>query len=585
MAIPIHRPDGTLYCETIRLDSPIEDRPDQKYIWPNGKPNALDVHPYCVSRGWHRDSTIPLLVCEGVKKADAVLSAALREGKEYCVVAINGCWGWRGRIKGSDKGSVALADWQDIALDDRRIVIITDSDFNTNPDVQKGYTDLAKYLMSKTKEHYVALACPPGKGLLKQGADDYLLEHSLDELLGMAKHPKALDLEPPLPFIEFLDLDGLHEQAAKTPDWLVRNVVSPGSISLWPGHSGALKTWHALDLAISMAVGAPTWMGHPDFIIYGPIKVGIISKELNAKLLDRRLSQLIAARSLTPEQRELLSQNLRLVVAGAVDLGSEEYLTSLHLGVEMMGLQVLILDSLSMTWDGDENKTGEVKQLYRTLKEKIVEPTGVAIILIHHLAKPQRGDQTNRTPSDYDKKFDIRGSGQLVQQADTVIRFDNYAPLEGGHHIQITHLKSWLALEPPSWLSRCLGTGDDTDGFTLQYDGLLEDALAHTMANDSQNDEAGQRWLQALLEQQPAMRRDGMSRASIQSMAQRHWPRAEAAKAPGETKIRGYLDHLVDAFVIQLRETGAGERYVFPDAPIWMDPGMYRAVRDEDDAE
>ena len=59
-----------------------------KYETPAGAKTTLDVHPFAFEA--LRDGGTPLLVTEGVKKADAVLSAARREGIVICPTDLSG---------------------------------------------------------------------------------------------------------------------------------------------------------------------------------------------------------------------------------------------------------------------------------------------------------------------------------------------------------------------------------------------------------------------------------------------------------------------------------------------------------------
>src|SRR5688572_25231312 len=97
MGIPIWRPDGQKHGEIIRVFGGDNDR--MKYVWPTGLRLCLDIHPQNLEHVL--DTSIPVFITEGIKKADAVLSSARREGLELVVLAANGCDGWRSKIEGS----------------------------------------------------------------------------------------------------------------------------------------------------------------------------------------------------------------------------------------------------------------------------------------------------------------------------------------------------------------------------------------------------------------------------------------------------------------------------------------------------
>lgn len=98
-----------------------------KYETPLGATNYLDVHPLVRERV--RASTEPLLVTEGVKKADSTLSRGL-----LCL-ALTGVWNWRGRIENGE-GTKVLSDFDEIPWKKRVVVVAFDSDQHDNQNVK-----------------------------------------------------------------------------------------------------------------------------------------------------------------------------------------------------------------------------------------------------------------------------------------------------------------------------------------------------------------------------------------------------------------------------------------------------------------
>ncbi len=69
-----HRPD----------EARIKDGKPVKYEFPSGANMALDVHPFLKEKV--RDPSVPLVVTEGCKKADAAIS------HDLCCIAVVGTW-------------------------------------------------------------------------------------------------------------------------------------------------------------------------------------------------------------------------------------------------------------------------------------------------------------------------------------------------------------------------------------------------------------------------------------------------------------------------------------------------------------
>ena len=162
-----HRPNGeTSY--SFRPDGVDPERPGHRYEQPCkhlGAPgNVLDVHPSV--RDLIDDVSVPVIFCEGIKKADSILSAARREGVRVLVVAITGVWNWM-----SD--GEAIADMFDIPVEGRRVTICFDSDMLRNANVQDAARRLGGHLIGRGAEVFITYLADQDDGS-KMGADDFL---------------------------------------------------------------------------------------------------------------------------------------------------------------------------------------------------------------------------------------------------------------------------------------------------------------------------------------------------------------------------------------------------------------------------
>jgi len=165
LLVPVISPAGGVATYQYRPDEPrIRDGKPVKYETPSGTRMALDVHPF--AREKLGDPSYPLFVTEGVKKGDALASRRL------CAVALLGVWNWRGS---NDKGGkVALAEWEHVALNGRKVYVVFDSDVMLKPGVHAAMVRLKAFLEGREAEVRVVYL-PPGEGAQKQGVDDYLV--------------------------------------------------------------------------------------------------------------------------------------------------------------------------------------------------------------------------------------------------------------------------------------------------------------------------------------------------------------------------------------------------------------------------
>lgn len=176
LLVPSLRVDGSTWGYQYRPDVPRtnKDGRDIKYETPVGQSNGIDVPPGV--GGQLGDPAVPLFITEGVKKADAAAEHGL------CCVALPGVWSWRG-TNGAG-GKTAVGDWHDIALNDRRVVLAFDGDVARKPSVRQALSALAGYLGSKgALVEYLHLPDTDDK----TGLDDYLAEHTVDELWRQVK--------------------------------------------------------------------------------------------------------------------------------------------------------------------------------------------------------------------------------------------------------------------------------------------------------------------------------------------------------------------------------------------------------------
>ncbi len=176
LLVPLHSGDGRCVGFQYRPDTPrtTEAGKAVKYETPGGQANRLDVPPGVGPK--LGDPNVELWITEGARKADAATQLGL------ACVSLSGVWNWRSTNPSG--GKVALPDWQDVALNGRRVVLAFDSDSRSNPSVGKALDALAGYLSSKGA-HVVVCQLPTAADG-KTGLDDYLAAgHGLDDLAAL----------------------------------------------------------------------------------------------------------------------------------------------------------------------------------------------------------------------------------------------------------------------------------------------------------------------------------------------------------------------------------------------------------------
>jgi Domain of unknown function (DUF3854) len=177
LLIPLLRRDGSTWGYQYRPDDPrLRDDKPIKYETPWEQRNGLDIPPGMGDL--LDDPCVPLWVTEGSKKADC--------GAQYqlCIAALMGVWNWRGN--NDMGGKTAVGDWNDIAVNGRRVILAFDGDVARKPSAAKALCALADFLKHRgASVEYLHL---PDDGQQKTGLDDYLVDdHTVDDLLRLVK--------------------------------------------------------------------------------------------------------------------------------------------------------------------------------------------------------------------------------------------------------------------------------------------------------------------------------------------------------------------------------------------------------------
>jgi DNA-binding MarR family transcriptional regulator len=185
----LHRPSGRT-ATIFRPDKPDPNNAGHKYLQESkrcgGSGNVLDVHPS--TRHLIDDAGAPVVFVEGVKKADALTSAARAAGVDLLAVAISGVWNWQ-------SGGEPIPDMFDIPVEGRRALVCFDSDMVRKPGVQMAAERLAEHLKRRGAGVEVVFLPDQPDGS-KNGADDYLVGGAtLEGLLTLARPYDPADFQ------------------------------------------------------------------------------------------------------------------------------------------------------------------------------------------------------------------------------------------------------------------------------------------------------------------------------------------------------------------------------------------------------
>lgn len=363
-----------------------------------------------------------------------------------------------------------------------------------------------------------------------------MLEGTLDELLSGARSPDQVEART-FDTFEILSGKELFDAAAADLPVLVRGLVPESSIGVIAGHSGSYKTWHALVLLLDLALGRP-YLGHPELWVPEPVSSLYINEEMGRAMMGDRLRKLVySERYRDSEIDQALAERIFFIDDARLDLKTPESRRALVDLIAERDVKLAVFDSLSMVWSGDENSNSEVGVLYRYLRE-MVQETGCSLWLIHHPAKPSKERQG------VDPKFQVRGAGQIIQQADSAIMLDVIGELPEQTTVRIKHIKVRVGRELPPFLT----TVQDADGMAVDigYQSTVAELMATNYADDRKNVQALDDWLLEICERQPIMFSEGMKLTKLYEVLKTHWPVSDHAPLPSKSTIHRRLTTLVE---------------------------------------
>lgn len=165
MGIPWHDPISRRIATVQVRRDPTGPR-KTKYLFPAGTQQVVDVLPSTQDRV--RNPEVPLWVCEGVKKADCLSS------RGAVALAINGVYGWRGKIGEEQEATATLPIWEWVPLRGRTVRIVADSDAAHNDQVKAAIIRLGRFLAAKDAQVWIIVP-PSGPDGQKWGCDDSLI--------------------------------------------------------------------------------------------------------------------------------------------------------------------------------------------------------------------------------------------------------------------------------------------------------------------------------------------------------------------------------------------------------------------------
>lgn len=243
--------------------------------------------------------------------------------------------------------------------------------------------------------------------LLEHGdVSDYLQTHSAEELLALIRKaspwkPEKGNLLVGAP--EFLST------VSPEIDWIVEDVIQRGANGFICADPKIGKSWLAVDLALSLALGLP-WVG---FNVRGRIKTALITREDNPALTRWRMDRLLAGKERTrAELQDWLHVNTR-EQSKLFKIDVEELFAPMIAELKAANAEFVILDVFNRLHSEDENDNTDMRRVLDHL-DRLQREVGCGICVVHHYNKSGEGSLTQR----------LRGAGAIAGWAEWMVGLD-----------------------------------------------------------------------------------------------------------------------------------------------------------------
>ena len=160
--------------------------------------------------------------------------------------------------------------------------------------------------------------------------------------------------------------------------WLVTGLWSDEAVGIVGGEPKCFKSFLALDLAVSVASGAPCLRR---FVVPKAGRVLLYAAEDALHIVRRRLDGIAVAAGAM-----LANLDIQVITAPALRLDLEVDRRNLAETVDRLRPRLLVLDPFVRLHRIDENASGEVAPLLAYLRE-LQRRYGVAVLVVHHARK------------------------------------------------------------------------------------------------------------------------------------------------------------------------------------------------------
>lgn len=266
----------------------------------------------------------------------------------------------------------------------------------------------------------------------------------------------------------------------KEPPRLVHGLIPGGTVTVLAGQHKTGKTILLLQLAMCVASGQEWlwWQTNQGRVLYLNYEVATWSWR---QRLEKAMNGFTALHD--RHVRAEVGKNLHVTSLPDLRINRPPDVKLIASKVDELNARLLVIDPVRVAYTGDRNDDREVDRVLTMLNEQVVEPTGVSVVLAHHMRKPAAG------AVDVGSTWDIKGSGSWSDGADQVLtlRHDRADKSHRGRQLNATlrHYEGFedrkITLQPASMLFAT--TAGTTEAGPTESDKLKE-AFTNSLTGD-----------------------------------------------------------------------------------------------------
>lgn len=162
------------------------------------------------------------------------------------------------------------------------------------------------------------------------------------------------------------------------PPFIVNDFLPSAGVAMLAAPPKARKSWAVMQLAYAVGTGQD-WLG---FTVPAPKKVLYVQAELPNWMVAERIVQMYGAHSL---------ENVAFFHIPAANLLDDEDLQGLLDAVQSYQAELVIIDPIANFWQGDENNSSSVNQLFDQIAR--IQALGAAVVMVHHSRKTEANER------------------------------------------------------------------------------------------------------------------------------------------------------------------------------------------------